>query len=66
VVAEILRIVQELRDQGVTVLLIEQNVRHSPEIADRAYEVENSRVCLQGACDELLESDYVRQAYLGL
>jgi branched-chain amino acid transport system ATP-binding protein len=65
-VAEIFRVVQDLRDQGITVLLIEQNVRHSLEIADRAYVLENGRVCLEGASEELLQSDYVRQAYLGL
>jgi branched-chain amino acid transport system ATP-binding protein len=47
-------------------LLIEQNVRHSLEIADRAYVLENGRICLEGAGEELLQSDYVRQAYLGL
>ena len=65
-VAEIFRIIQELRNQGITVLLIEQNVRHSLEIADRAYVLENGRICLQGECGELLESETVRQAYLGL
>jgi branched-chain amino acid transport system ATP-binding protein len=65
-VAEIFRIIKGLRDQGITVFLIEQNVRHTLEIADRAYVLENGRVCLEGACDELLHSDYVRKAYLGL
>jgi len=65
-VAELFRVIQDLRDQGITILLIEQNVRHSLEIADRAYVLENGRICLQGDCGELLESDYVRQAYLGL
>jgi branched-chain amino acid transport system ATP-binding protein len=65
-VAEIFRIIQEMRDQGITILLIEQNVRHSLEIADRAYVLENGRVSLQGDCGELLQSDHVRQAYLGL
>jgi branched-chain amino acid transport system ATP-binding protein len=65
-VAEIFRIIRELRNQGITILLIEQNVRHTLEIADRAYVLENGRVCLEGAGDELLQSDYVRQAYLGL
>jgi branched-chain amino acid transport system ATP-binding protein len=65
-VTEVFRIIQDLRNQGITILLIEQNVRHSLEIADRAYVLENGRVCLQGDCDELLHSDYVRQAYLGL
>jgi branched-chain amino acid transport system ATP-binding protein len=65
-VSELFRVIQDLRNQGITILLIEQNVRHSLEIADRAYVLENGRVCLQGVCGELLESDYVRQAYLGL
>jgi branched-chain amino acid transport system ATP-binding protein len=47
-------------------LLIEQNVRQSLEIADRAYVLENGRICLQGDCGELLQSETVRQAYLGL
>jgi branched-chain amino acid transport system ATP-binding protein len=65
-VAEIFRIIQGLRDQGITVLLIEQNVRHTLETADRAYVLENGRICLEGACAEVLESDHVRKAYLGL
>jgi branched-chain amino acid transport system ATP-binding protein len=65
-VTEIFRIIRQLRDEGITILLIEQNVRHSLEIADRAYVLENGRVCLQGECGELLESETVRQAYLGL
>jgi branched-chain amino acid transport system ATP-binding protein len=65
-VAEIFRIIQGLRDQGITVLLIEQNVRHTLETADRAYVLENGRICLEGACVEMLESDHVRKAYLGL
>lgn len=65
-VGEIFRILAKLRDQGIAVLLSEQNVRQSLELADRAYVLENGRVCLEGECDQLLDSDYVRQAYLGL
>jgi branched-chain amino acid transport system ATP-binding protein len=65
-VEEIFRIIKELRDQGITVLLVEQNVRHTLETADRAYVLENGRITLEGACDELLQSDFVRKAYLGL
>ena len=65
-VSDIFRIIKELRDQGITVLLIEQNVRHSLETADRAYVLENGRICLEGASDELLQSDFVKTAYLGL
>ena len=65
-VAEMFRIIGRLRDQGITVLLIEQNVRHTLETADRAYVLENGRICMEGACLDLLESDHVRKAYLGL
>lgn len=65
-VGEIFRVVAKLRDQGIAVLLSEQNVRQSLELADRAYVLENGRICLKGECGELLHSDYVRQAYMGL
>jgi len=65
-VKEMFHVIQNLREQGITILLIEQNVHQSLEIADRAYVLENGRIGLQGACDELLQSDYVRKAYMGL
>jgi len=65
VVSEVFRVIRSLREQGITVLLIEQNVRNALEIADKAYVLENGRVVLEGACDDLLQSDYVRKAYLG-
>lgn len=65
-VKEMFRVIQNLREQGITILLIEQNVHQSLEIADRAYVLENGHISLQGASGELLKSDYVRKAYLGL
>lgn len=65
-VKEIFEIVQKIREQGVTVLLVEQNVRRALEIADRAYVLENGRICMEGECEELLESDHIRRAYLGM
>jgi branched-chain amino acid transport system ATP-binding protein len=50
----------------MTVLLVEQNVKQSMEIADRAYVLENGRITLEGPCTELLEDDYVKRAYLGM
>jgi branched-chain amino acid transport system ATP-binding protein len=64
--AEIFRIIQRLRDQGITVLLIEQNVRQSLEIADRAYVLENGRIVLEGNSEGLLQEELIRKAYLGL
>jgi branched-chain amino acid transport system ATP-binding protein len=65
-VSEVFRIVKQLREQGITILLIEQNVRHTLETADRAYVLENGRVSEEGECQELLHSDHVRKAYLGM
>jgi len=64
-VLEVFKIIKSLSEQGITILLIEQNVRHTLEIADRAYVLENGRVVLEGVCNELLQSDYIRQSYLG-
>jgi branched-chain amino acid transport system ATP-binding protein len=66
VVDEIFHIIQELRDQGIAIFLIEQNVQQTLEIADRAYVLENGRVILAGESKELLEEELIRKAYLGL
>jgi len=63
---ELFRVIKSLREQGLTVLLIEQNIRHALEIADRAYVLENGRIVLEGKGRNLLENDHVRKAYLGL
>jgi len=65
-VTEVFQTIQNLRNQGITILLIEQNVRLALEIADRAYVLENGRLSFEGDCEALLKSDYVRKAYLGL
>ena len=65
-VEEVFRVIDSLREQGITILLIEQNVRHTLETADRACVLENGHIVLGGTCDNLLRSDYVRKAYLGL
>jgi len=50
----------------MTILLIEQSVRHALEIADRAYVLENGRIVLEGDSKQLLEEETVKKAYLGL
>jgi len=66
VVDEIFHIIQGLRDQGIAIFLIEQNVQQTLEITDRAYVLENGRVVLEGESKELLEEELIRKAYLGL
>jgi len=63
---EVFQVMKSLREQGITVLLIEQNVRQSLEIADRAYVLENGRVVLEGDSEGLLQEELIRKAYLGL
>ncbi len=64
-VVEIFRTIHEIRKQGITVLLVEQNVFEALEVADRAYVLQTGRIVLQGTGPELLKSDLVRKAYLG-
>ncbi len=65
-VEEMFALIRELRDGGLAVLLVEQNVGQSLEIADRAYVLENGSVRFSGLPGELLGSDELRRAYLGL
>ena len=64
-VAEIFATIREIRKQGVTVLLVEQNVFEALEVSDRAYVLQTGRIVLEGPGPELLHSDLVRKAYLG-
>lgn len=66
VVAEVFELLKTLHKEGITILLVEQNVRQTLAVADRAYVLENGRIALAGACSFLRESDHVRKAYLGL
>jgi branched-chain amino acid transport system ATP-binding protein len=66
IVQEVFRIVRRLNEEGLAVLLVEQNVTASLKIAHRAYVLENGRIELSGSGSELLTNDRVRQAYLGL
>jgi branched-chain amino acid transport system ATP-binding protein len=66
VVYRVLETIRELNRDGVTCLLVEQNVALSLKLASRAYVLENGRVTLTGAGADLLADDRVRSAYLGL
>ena len=66
VVSEMFKIIKALHEEGMTVILVEQNVSASLKLADRGYVLENGRVVLSGTGSGLLNDDGVRQAYLGL
>jgi branched-chain amino acid transport system ATP-binding protein len=65
-VREIFQTVKKIKQEGVTILLVEQNVRHTLSMADRGYVLENGKIVLTGGGKELLENDHVRKAYLGM
>jgi len=65
-VTEVFRIVQMVNKGGVTVLLVEQNVKHTLSMCDRAYVLENGRITLSGTGQEFLNNDHIKEAYLGI
>jgi branched-chain amino acid transport system ATP-binding protein len=62
---EIFRVIQQLNEDGATVLLVEQNAKAALKIAHRAYVIETGRVVLEGPSGELSENEEVKRAYLG-
>jgi branched-chain amino acid transport system ATP-binding protein len=66
IVTEILNVIRMLNEKGLTVLLIEQNVRHSLAISDRGIVLENGRVVLADRGEALLNNEHTRRAYLGV
>lgn len=65
VVNEVFRVVEEIRDEGITVFLIEQNANAALRIADDAFLMETGKIVLRGTGSELLNNPKVREAYLG-
>jgi branched-chain amino acid transport system ATP-binding protein len=65
-VVEVFRVIQEINQQGVDILLVEQNAHQSLKISQRAYLLENGAITMEGEASKLLETDYIRQSYLGL
>ncbi|MBN9527563.1 MAG: ABC transporter ATP-binding protein [Alphaproteobacteria bacterium] len=66
IVQEVFRIIRQLAEEGMTVILVEQNVAVSLKLANHAYVLENGRIVMSGTGAELLDDDQVRRAYLGL
>ena len=65
IVDQIYDLIRQIRDRGITVLLVEQNAKKALGICDYAYVLENGKISLSGTGEELLNSDDVRKAYLG-
>ena len=65
-VKDIFNVIKRIKEEGTTVLIVEQNVKQTLAIADRAYVLENGKIALQGTGAELLNNEHVRTAYLGV
>lgn len=65
IVKDIFAILRQLKQEGKTILLVEQNARAALSLADRGYVMETGRLILEGSSDELLENNDVQRAYLG-
>jgi branched-chain amino acid transport system ATP-binding protein len=59
-------VLKRISSQGTTILLVEQKVRDALELADRAYVLQTGAIVLEGAGSDLLKSDMIRKAYLGM
>ena len=65
-VDEVLDTVRKLKAEGITILLVEQNVREALDLSDRGYVLQTGRIVGEGSGAELLESDMFREAFLGI
>jgi branched-chain amino acid transport system ATP-binding protein len=65
-VTQVFDTIKRINAEGTTILLVEQNVREALELADRAYVLQTGNIVLEGTGEELLKSDLVRKAYLGI
>lgn len=65
-VKEIFNVIKKIREEGTTVLIVEQNVKQTLSISDRAYVLENGRIVLEGTGQDMLGNEHVKTAYLGV
>ena len=66
IVAELFRIISEINQRGLSILLVEQNARHALNLASRAYVMETGRITREGSGKELLDDPHIRADYLGM
>jgi len=66
IVEKVLDTLQKINDDGVTVLLVEQNIRDSLNISNRAYVLEEGKIIIEGEGRELLNNEHVKEVYLGV
>jgi branched-chain amino acid transport system ATP-binding protein len=64
-VAQVFRSLEQLGREGLTILLLEQNVRNALDLCNRGYVLENGRIVLEGKSKELMHNPHIQEAYLG-
>jgi branched-chain amino acid transport system ATP-binding protein len=65
-VHELFKVLEKIRDEGITMLIVEQHVRSALELSDRGILMEQGRTVLEGNSKEMLQNDYVKKVYLGI
>jgi len=63
---QVFSIIKEIRENGISILLVEQNVEQALSFSDRGYVLENGSIVMEGSAEELLDNDELRKAYLGI
>ena len=66
IVAKVLDTLRQINEEGVAVLLVEQNIRDSLNIADRGYVLEGGKIIIEGEGRELLSNNHIKEVYLGI
>jgi branched-chain amino acid transport system ATP-binding protein len=65
-VQNLFNLIKKISSQGITIMLVEQNVKQTLQIVDRCYVLENGSIGLEGSGEELLNNDYIKKAFLGM
>jgi branched-chain amino acid transport system ATP-binding protein len=65
-VAQVFKSIERLGKEGITILLLEQNVRHALDMCERGYVLENGRIVLEGKAKDLMREKHIQKSYLGI
>ena len=63
---EVFKLIREINDAGVTILLVEQDVYQTLRVAEKAFVLETGKIIMEGSGEELMKEEYIKRAYLGL
>jgi branched-chain amino acid transport system ATP-binding protein len=66
IMLEVFNLIREIKEAGVTIFILEQNVHHALKLAKKAFVLESGRITMEGSGEELMKEEYIKKAYLGL